>query len=241
VNITSLLVVRASKRQREFAVRLAIGAGRGRLARQLFVETTMLFFAGTVAGVVCASWVTRALAVFLSSGSRPILLDVHWDSRVLGFTAALSLLVSLVFGAAPILRAMRTDPHMAMKDGSRASASRGRMEQPSTGCVPDFLIADSTGWRLPVCSYAAQSPRHRPRLPARPRGTDVGPVDGSRLPGGARQNRRVEPHAIGHPKSFGPAICKPVDNDALGYHGTQGGVSPCQAFSHARIRTASSD
>jgi predicted permease len=128
VNITSLLLVRAAKRQREFAVRLAIGAGRGRLARQLFVETTMLFFAGAVAGVICASWVTRALAVFLSSGSRPILLDVHWDSRVLGFTAALSLLVSLVFGAAPILRATRTDPHMAMKDGSRASASRGRME-----------------------------------------------------------------------------------------------------------------
>jgi predicted lysophospholipase L1 biosynthesis ABC-type transport system permease subunit len=134
-NITNLLLARAAKREREFAIRVAIGAGRGRLCRQLLVETALLFSAGAVTGVFFAWWVTRALSAFLASGSRPILLNVRWDWRLLGFTVALSLLVTLIFGAAPILRAMRTAPHLAMKDGARASASRSRRE------LGQFLVA----------------------------------------------------------------------------------------------------
>lgn len=127
-NITNLLLARAAKREREFAVRVAIGAGRGRLFRQLLLETGLLFATGAAAGVLTALWLARSLTAFFAGGSRPILIDVHWDWRVLGFTAGLSLVATLVFGAAPILRAMRADPHSAMKDGAGASASRGRME-----------------------------------------------------------------------------------------------------------------
>jgi predicted permease len=127
-NITNLLLARAAKRTREFAIRIAIGAGRGRLLRQLFVETATLFLLGAAAGGLLALWATRIFTIFFAAGPRPILLEVHWDWRVISFTVGMSLLASLIFGAAPILRAIRTDPHMAMKDGARATDSRSRLE-----------------------------------------------------------------------------------------------------------------
>ncbi|MCU1276181.1 MAG: hypothetical protein JWO48_3612 [Bryobacterales bacterium] len=127
-NITNLLLARAAKREREFAVRIAIGAGRGRILRQLLVETAVLFTAGATAGAFLAWWVTKALAAFLATGARPVLLDAHWDWRVLSFTAGMSLFATLLFGAAPILRAIRTDLHSSMKNGARASASRAHLD-----------------------------------------------------------------------------------------------------------------
>jgi predicted permease len=127
-NITNLLLARAATRAREFAVRVAIGAGRARLLRQLLVETGLLFAAGAIAGLGLARWAAHGVIAFFATGSRPILLDAHWDWRVLGFTAGLSLLATVIFGAAPILRAMRANPHIAIKDGGRATSSRGRLE-----------------------------------------------------------------------------------------------------------------
>jgi predicted permease len=126
-NITNLLLARAAKRQREFAVRMAIGAGRSRLFRQVLVETGLLFAAGAVAGTAVAWWAARGLIAFFAGGARPILLEIHWDWRVLGFTAGLSLLATVVFGAAPALGAMRADPHTAIKDGGRTASSRGQI------------------------------------------------------------------------------------------------------------------
>jgi predicted permease len=123
-NITSLLLARAAAREREFAVRVAIGAGRSRLFRQVLVETGLLFAAGAVAGMAVAWWAARSVIAFFAGGAHPILLDIHWDWRVTGFTAALSLLATLIFGTAPVVRAMRTDPHRAMKDGGRTTQSR---------------------------------------------------------------------------------------------------------------------
>jgi predicted permease len=123
-NITNLLLARAATREREFAVRIAIGAGRSRLFRQVLVETGLLFAAGAVAGIAVAWWAARGLVAFFAGGARPILLDIHWDWRVAGFTAALSLLATLIFGTAPVVRAMRTDPHTALKDGGRTTPSR---------------------------------------------------------------------------------------------------------------------
>jgi predicted permease len=138
-NITNLLLARASNREREFAIRMAIGAGRVRLCRQLFVETGMLFLTGSALGILIAWWVTRVLCAFIAAGSRPILLELHWDWRALSFTAVLTLLVTIFFGTAPILRAMRTDPHTAMKDGMRTSAARSRVELGR--CLIAFQIA----------------------------------------------------------------------------------------------------
>ena len=123
-NITNLLLARAAKREREFAVRVAIGAGRNRLFRQVLVETGLLFAGGAAASVAVAWWAARGIMAFFADGSRPILLDVHPDWRVLCFTGALSLLATVIFGAAPVFRAMRADPHAAMKDGARTKGSR---------------------------------------------------------------------------------------------------------------------
>jgi predicted permease len=123
-NITNLLLARAARREREFAVRVAIGAGRGRLARQLFVETATLFLTGAAVGALLAWFATRGLLAFLAGGLHPIRLAMHWDWRILTFTTLVSLLATFLSGAAPVLRAIRTDPHAAMNGGARASASR---------------------------------------------------------------------------------------------------------------------
>jgi predicted permease len=124
-NITNLLLARSAQRAREFALRVAIGAGRGRLFRQLLTETGLLFAAGAAAGLLVAWWAVRGLTSFFAGGARPIQLEVHWDWRVLGFTVGASLLASLLFGAAPMLNALRSDPNSAMKDGGRSTMSRG--------------------------------------------------------------------------------------------------------------------
>jgi predicted permease len=119
-NITNLLLARAAKREREFEVRVAIGAGRARLFRQLLVETGLLFVAGTVAGLAIAWWAARGVTSFFTSGAHPIVLEVLWDWRVAAFAVGLCLLATFLFGAAPILR--------VMQDCTRSTASRGRFE-----------------------------------------------------------------------------------------------------------------
>ena len=107
VNIANLLLARAEKREREFAIRVAIGAGRARLLRQLLVETGLLFAGGSVAGLAVAWWAAQGAISFFTAGAHPILLEVRWDWRVCGFTAALALLAALLSGAAPMLRVVR--------------------------------------------------------------------------------------------------------------------------------------
>ncbi|HEV3201400.1 MAG TPA: ABC transporter permease [Bryobacteraceae bacterium] len=148
-NITNLLLSRAAKREREFAVRVAIGAGRNRLFRQVLVETGLLFAAGAVAGIAVAWEAAHSVVAFFAGGSRPIRIEVQWDWRVLGFTAALSLLATLIFGAAPVLRALRTDPHKAMKDGGRASTSHGGIE------MGKFLVAFQVALSMILVAGAA--------------------------------------------------------------------------------------
>jgi predicted permease len=127
-NITNLLLARAANREREFAVRVTLGAGRGRLFRQLIAETAVLFAAGMTVGAFLAWYAVKAMTGFFAGSAQPLRLDAHWDWHVLSFTAGISLLTTVIFGAAPILQAMRTDPHTALKDGSGATASRGRLD-----------------------------------------------------------------------------------------------------------------
>ncbi len=148
-NITNLLLARAAKREREFAVRVAIGAGRSRLFRQALAETGLLFAAGAAAGIAVAWWAAQSLIAFFAAGPRPILLEVHWDWRVVGFTVGLSLLATLIFGAAPIVRAIRVDPHAAVKDGGRSTPSRARLE------LGQFLVAFQVALSLVLLAGAA--------------------------------------------------------------------------------------
>ena len=109
-NIANLLLARASARSKEIAIRLAIGAGRGRLIRQLMTESLMLAFIGGAGGMILAFWSTDLLSALLpSDGFSPVRLDLSLDVRVLGFTFLLSLMTGILFGLAPALNASKPD------------------------------------------------------------------------------------------------------------------------------------
>jgi predicted permease len=126
-NLANLFMARAASREREFAVRLAIGAGWRRLARQLVTETTLLFGCGAAAGLALAIWGSHLLAGFLAVGRTPLFIEPRLDTTVLVFTAGITLLAGLVFGVAPTLMAARANPQAALHGlGGRTTDSRLR-------------------------------------------------------------------------------------------------------------------
>jgi predicted permease len=122
VNLSGLLLARAAARQREISIRLAIGASRGRLVRQLVTESLALASIGGAIGVVLAGWFS-ALLVSLFADGREVVLSVPPDRRVLAFACAVSLLACLVAGPGPALRAVGRDVHPALK-GVRGERQR---------------------------------------------------------------------------------------------------------------------
>ena len=125
-NIANLLLARAAVRQREIAIRLALGAGRWRLIRQLLTESLLLSLAGGGLGVVFARWASRLLMGFLSTGRQAVWLDLGLDWRILGFTLGVATVTGVLFGLAPAWRAARVDPQSAMKSGGRGIAGADR-------------------------------------------------------------------------------------------------------------------
>ena len=129
-NTANLLLARAAARRSEFAMRLALGAGRARLLRQMLVESVVLAALGGLCGMVLAGWATRLLVLYMSSGRTPIALDLEPNLLILGFTAGVSVLTGLLFGLAPAWRATRIDLSPALKN-VRGSSTRtlrpGRM------------------------------------------------------------------------------------------------------------------
>jgi predicted permease len=121
-NVANLLLARAAARQREIAVRMALGAGRWRLMRQLLIESALFAAAGATLGALFAQWGSRLLVGLLSSTSNRVFLDLAMDSRVLAFTAGVSAAAVLLFGLAPAWRGTRVDPQAAMKVSSRGVA-----------------------------------------------------------------------------------------------------------------------
>ncbi len=126
VNIANLLLARATSRRKEIAVRLALGAGRFRLMRQLLTESVLLAMLGGAAGFLFARVCARALIAYLPQQTRGVL-DVAPDARVLTFTLAVSVLTGLLFGLAPAWQATRLDLTSSLKDQTGASAGRSRM------------------------------------------------------------------------------------------------------------------
>ncbi len=126
-NLANLLLARASVREREMAVRQALGAWRGRLIRQLLAESLLLAAVGAGLGALLAQGLSRFLVSFLSTGGDTIFLDLVVDWRVLGFTAGMAVLTCILFGLAPAIRATRIEPAAAMKAGGRGmTAGRER-------------------------------------------------------------------------------------------------------------------
>jgi predicted permease len=124
-NIANLQLVRVAERRREIAVRLALGAGRGRLLRQLLTESTLLALAGGAVGLLFAVWTARLLVTFKPPLPIPLNLDVPLDWRVLGFTLGLALLTGILCGLAPALRASRPAVVSEIKDESAGLAGLG--------------------------------------------------------------------------------------------------------------------
>ena len=118
-NLANLLLARASSREREVAVRIALGASRARLIRQLLCESAVLAIAGAVGGGLLASALSQALIAFVSTPQSPVFLDMPTDWRVLGFAAALAVLTTVLFGLAPALRAGNAAPGSVLKTGGR--------------------------------------------------------------------------------------------------------------------------
>ena len=126
-NLANLLLARASAREREIAVRQALGASRGRLIRQLLVESLLLAAAGAALGAGVAQALGRLLVAFLSTTADPVFLDLTPDWRVLGFAVGLAVFTCLLFGLAPAIRVTRMEPGVVMKAGGRGlTASRER-------------------------------------------------------------------------------------------------------------------
>ena len=116
-NVANLLLARATTRQRELAIRLAIGARRGRVVRQLLTESVLLSVLGAAAGLLFARWGSALVVRWLSGTRNPVWLDLSIDHRVLAFTIAVATATGLLFGLVPAWRATRVDPQSAMKSG----------------------------------------------------------------------------------------------------------------------------
>jgi putative ABC transport system permease protein len=127
-NLASLMLARTSAREREMAVRLAIGTGRGRLIAQVLAESLLLSLAGAVAGALLARCLSRGLVAYLNTQDNPVSLDFKLDWRLFAFLLAVSLVTCVLFGLAPALRASRTAPAAAMKAGGPGmTAGRARL------------------------------------------------------------------------------------------------------------------
>jgi predicted permease len=118
-NIANLLLARAQARRHEFGVRLALGASKGRIARQLLTESLLLSGAGALVGLLFARWGSELLVLQLSSTTNTVFLGLGLDWRVLGFTALVAVSTAILFGVAPALRAARVQPNEALREQGR--------------------------------------------------------------------------------------------------------------------------
>jgi len=124
-SLATLLLARATARRREISIRLATGASRWRLIRQLLTESLMMAIAGGALGLLLANWGTHALLSLLSQGGTGMTLDANADSTVFLFTLGVCVVTGFLFGIAPAILASRVDLAAAMKEGG-AGAGRGR-------------------------------------------------------------------------------------------------------------------
>lgn len=180
-NLANLMLARASAREREIAVRLALGGSRGRFIRQLLSESVLLAVAGAACGGVLAAVLSRSLVAFISTPNNPVFLDMPTDWRVLGFVAGLAILTTILFGLAPALRSGSVPPSSVLKTAGRGMTSgreRFRLQR--------ILVAAQVALSLVLLAGALLFARSLDNLMTRPLGFQengvlVANIDFSRL------------------------------------------------------------
>src|ERR1700686_3900213 len=120
-NLANLMLARGAPREREMAMRMAVGASRGRLIRQLLAESLLLAAIGAVLGALLAHNLSQLLVASLSTPHDPLFVELGTDWRVFGFTAGLAVLTCVFFGLAPAVRATSVSPGVVLKEGSRGT------------------------------------------------------------------------------------------------------------------------
>ena len=139
-NVANLLLARASVRQKEVAIRMALGASRARIAGQLLTESLLLSFTGAIVGLLLASWGIDILVAY-GPANVPRLHDVGLDRYVLGFTLAVATLTGVLFGLAPALHASKPDPGNMLKEDGRGLSLGGRNRLRSALIVSEVALS----------------------------------------------------------------------------------------------------
>jgi putative ABC transport system permease protein len=140
-NVANLLLARASTRQKEIAIRTALGAGRFRLIRQLLTESMLLALIGGILGLLIAFWGVDLLTS-LNKANLPRAEEIGLDLRVLGFTFGISLLTGIIFGLFPAIQVSKSDLHDSLKEGGRTSGGSAR------GRIRSFLVVSEVAIAL---------------------------------------------------------------------------------------------
>src|SRR5579859_2039864 len=140
-NVANLLLARALERQREFAIRSALGASRLSILRQVLTECMVLAIAGGVLGALLSPLLTRPLLALLPTGNLPRLDQIRIDTGVLAFTTAISIFAGLLFGVVPAVRAGRGDLSRALREGGRSSVSKSELRLNDALMVSEIALS----------------------------------------------------------------------------------------------------